>query len=478
MRTYLILIIFIKSSLLYDKVCLYLTKKGIYTMKKISLSGATLVASLLGIVGVENAYAIPSFARQTGLDCTVCHTVYPELTHFGRDFKMRGYVMEGGTTAMPLPLAAMIMADTTSVSKSKDSDGNSVATNGNGDNRNGELVIPQVSIFYGGKIYDKIGAFIQMTYDGTLLPQDKAVAPYISMDNADIRYANSTMLYNKELVYGVSINNNPTVQDLWNSTPAWGFPYTSSAIAPKPAASTLIDGGLGHVVAGVSAYVMFNDMIYAELGVYHTIPAGGIESLLGWHNGGSNPAVSGNAPYGRVALQHDFGSHYIMVGSYAMATKIKQIGTDKLDSYNDFAIDTEYQYDNDKHNVTATASKIWEKAKLDASNDPAVATADNASNSLTTNKIKASYRYDHKYGAALGYASTSGNADATRYGTTLAPDSSYGIAELDYLPITQVKFSLQYTMYDKFNGAKTNYDGNGRNAADNNTVYLVGWFMF
>jgi hypothetical protein len=41
-----------------------------------------------------------------------------------------------------------------------------------------------------------------------------------------------------------------------------------------------------------------------------------------------------------------------------------------------------------------------------------------------------------------------------------------------------VKLSLQYIAYQKFNGASTNYDGNGRNANDNNTLYMLGWLNF
>jgi hypothetical protein len=33
-------------------------------------------------------------------------------------------------------------------------------------------------------------------------------------------------------------------------------------------------------------------------------------------------------------------------------------------------------------------------------------------------------------------------------------------------------------MYNKFNGGSTNYDGSGRNAKDNNTLYLLGWINF
>jgi hypothetical protein len=40
------------------------------------------------------AAAVPSFARQTGMACAACHTVFPELTPFGREFKLNGYVLD------------------------------------------------------------------------------------------------------------------------------------------------------------------------------------------------------------------------------------------------------------------------------------------------------------------------------------------------------------------------------------------------
>ena len=57
------------------------------------------------------------------------------------------------------------------------------------------------------------------------------------MDNTDIRYANKTKLRGKELVYGVDLNNNPTLEDIWNSTPAWGSPWVASDNAPTPTAA-------------------------------------------------------------------------------------------------------------------------------------------------------------------------------------------------------------------------------------------------
>src|SRR5271170_3239103 len=45
------------------------------------------------------AQAVPPFARQTGLACEACHTIPPELTAFGRRFKLSGYTL---TTRPPL----------------------------------------------------------------------------------------------------------------------------------------------------------------------------------------------------------------------------------------------------------------------------------------------------------------------------------------------------------------------------------------
>jgi hypothetical protein len=59
-----------------------------------------------------------------------------------------------------------------------------------------------------------------------------------------------------------------------------------------------------------------------------------------------------------------------------------------------------------------------------------------------------------------------------------SPDSKGWTAELDFLPWQNVKLALQYTLYNRFNGGTTNYDGSGRNASDNNTLFLLGWVAF
>ena len=41
-----------------------------------------------------SVWAVPSYARQTGMACQACHTVFPELTPFGRRFKLNGYQID------------------------------------------------------------------------------------------------------------------------------------------------------------------------------------------------------------------------------------------------------------------------------------------------------------------------------------------------------------------------------------------------
>jgi hypothetical protein len=86
---------------------------------------------------------------------------------------------------------------------------------------NNNFALQQVSLFTGGRFTDNLGAFIQGTYDG--------VTRRFGWDNTDIRYANSVNIEGHNLLWGVTANNNPTVQDVWNTIPAWHFPFSLSA---------------------------------------------------------------------------------------------------------------------------------------------------------------------------------------------------------------------------------------------------------
>ena len=135
------------------------------------------LASLLVLTSVillisPGAEAMPSFSRQTGQNCSVCHTQSfgPNLTPFGRDFKLGGYTMGGGSgIAAKMPaLSGMVMGSFTNTQKDQtvQSQDQPDGTLRSGYNKNNNFTFDQASLFYAGRIYGKVGAFSQLTYNG------------------------------------------------------------------------------------------------------------------------------------------------------------------------------------------------------------------------------------------------------------------------------------------------------------------------
>jgi hypothetical protein len=81
---------------------------------------------------------------------------------------------------------------------------------------NDNVELQQASVFYGGAITEHIGAFAQATYAG--LQFGPPAANQFMWDNLDVRYADKASFKDTSVVYGVSVNNSPTVQDPWNTT--------------------------------------------------------------------------------------------------------------------------------------------------------------------------------------------------------------------------------------------------------------------
>jgi hypothetical protein len=434
-----------------------------------------------------NTHALPSFARQTGMSCTTCHTVWPELTPFGRFFKLTGYSISKSTKPyeFPSPLAGLLQLSYSHFNKDlpRGSIKDNWATHITSTDNNVFSLPQEMSLYYAGRIYGHLGAFIQGTFDGA--END------VMLDMTDIRYANTTSLWNKQLIYGVTVNNSPTLQDVWNSTPAFGFPYAASSVAPTPAAGTLIDGALDQQVGGMGAYASWNNMIYAGGALYRTTDHG-ITKVLG---AGTtvDMETDGIVPYWRFVLQHQWGEHFLSAGTFGLVADVFPEGMTRgpTDRFTDIAFDAQYQYIAKKHLVSLHTNWIHEDQDWNASFD--LGNTAKKSGHLNTFKIHGHYTYRSPigdFGGSAGFFSTTGDKDTLLYAPdpvdgsrTGDPDSNGFILELDYQASEITKFlslkcSLQYTLYNKFNGSHSNYDGFGRDASDNNTLYFLLWFMF
>lgn len=421
---------------------------------------------------------VPSFSRQTGLACSACHYQFPQLTPFGRVFKLNGYTITslstigqpGDTTLTksltmaPIPpIAAMVVTGLTQTAKARPGA------------QNGTVSFPQeLSLFVAGQITPHVGMFTQFTY--------AAADVAIGIDNVDLRWAKHSSIANRDLLVGFTLNNNPTVQDVWNTAPAWGFPFVGSEVAASPAASTLIDGALGQQVAGLGAYSLYDNLLYTEVSAYRSAPQGATEPL----DGTATNVTKGVIPYWRVALQHSWPSTYAMVGTYGFAARIYPEGiTGPTNNYTDAAIDAQIEHRAKIGMWIGRAAFIHESQTLSAFLAAAPPEAANLHENLSTLRTNLTLEPSMHYALTAGYFQTTGTSDAVIFAPasvtgsrTGSPNSRGMIGELVVNPWQNTRFGLQYVAYTLFNGASSDYDGSGRRAADNNSLFLYLWLAF
>ncbi len=449
-------------------------EKLLTILKRKTLISLLLTAILILLI-TPKSFAIPSFARQTNLSCNYCHYTFPALTPFGRMFKLNGYTLtniqmlraqssDSERTTLDIPstfsFSAFVKSSFTSISKGAP-----------GIDKSFVQSPEELSLFFSGEMTPHIGGYAQLTYglsDGA-----------IGLDMLDIRYANHAKINSKDLLYGLTLNSMPTMQDVWNTTPAWGFPYYGSESAPSPTAATLIQSM--EDVAGLGVYALYDKLIYAEISGYHSSPAGvSYPPDASWEMN-----IKGVSPYWRLALQHQWKDHYIEVGTYGISSNIYPVGvTGSTNKYTDMGFDAQYE------NVTGNGGSwifhttyITEKQNLDAAyNDGESA---NLNDNLGYFKIDGTYNFPDWVSLSAGFFSISGSTDGILYSPgdisgslTGKPNSTGEILQLTFLPWMNTQIGVQYTLYNKFNGASSNYDGSGRNASDNNTLYVMAWLVY
>lgn len=437
-------------------------------------AAAVPVTSLLMLAGdPPPALALPSYARQTGLQCMACHMTYPELTPTGRRFKLTGYA-DGGPLKYP-PLSAQVIGQFTHTNKDQSDPPQHFGPNDN-------VMLQEVSVYYAGRIFDNAGAFAQLTYDAT--------ERKLALDNSDIRIVREGMLGGVPVIAGLFADNNPTLEDPYNTLPAWGYPFNSSPVAPQPAASTLIEGNLAQTHAGGGGYALWNNAVYAEAAVYTTLGAK-TRKTLGAEGSGID-TVDGGVPYWRLAVQQEFGSHFIEAGTFGLHAPTFPGGESSQghDTRTDTGLDLEYQYLGDPHYFSFQASYIHESQNWSASQVLGLTANDH--DSLDALRLKGTYIYEHVWQFNVGFLDRHGSSDPVLYSNphNARPDTRAWIFEVDWLPFNDVaggngaigfwpwlnpRLGLQYTAYDRFDGSTRDFDGSGRKASDNNTLYLFLW---
>ncbi len=485
--------------------------------RQVALLKFAVALTIVGAAGWANpAHAIPAFNRQTGQNCVACHAggQFPELTPYGRLFKMTGYTI-GERVA---PVSGMVVTSLSRVANTSKSDDPAADFQ-----KNNRAILATASLLIGGKVTDNIGAFAQVTYD-PYATQDASgnFHGHSNADNIDIRYADRFINDQRDLIVGISANNNPSISDPWNTAAAW-MQYVP---VPSPTSSRFIDGnspypgyGAGGNIAGVTAYAFWNRTIYAELGGYGT--SRGVASFMSAGLADADKTkLRGINPYWRLAYNREWGAHSLMVGASGMVARVYDDPLDTSDPatthrFNDMALDMQYQYLLDPHSVTAQLVYMRNEHRYPASiaNQP-VAFVDASGNALpNTNqadtnhllRAKLTYVYQARYGGSIGAFNLTGSTNTANLTAGLDPGTltivtdpaaaapstravdgnrtgspaTRGITlEAFWTPIQYLRIGAQYTAYSRFNGASTNYDGFGRNASDNNSLFIYAWLAY
>ena len=460
------------------------------------LPAATAVGlSLLSLAASRPALAVPDLAAQTGQPCAMCHVggFGPQLTPYGRAFKIGGYTQGGGegwTSRVPLSVMAITSFTNTSTDLPADQIPHHYAANNNPS-------FDQLSLFVAGRVTDNTGGFMQFTYS--------PVSNSSHVDNTDLRpYTTSFDIGEHELRVGISLNNAPTVQDPYNTTFAWGYPFVASAIAPVPGAQPMLSQGFVANTIGYTVYGWLDRHLYLEAGAYNTLSPW---TLARFGNDFGIGSTTSPAPYLRAAYEWDWNNQAAHVGALFMhadvnppsGTPFQTTSAMGADHYTDYAVDASYQYLGDgTHSVTVQGIMTHEDQNLRGTAgafNAANGTNFGAQSSLNQFRASVSYWYLNTYGLTFGWQRTWGPSNPVLFqpaeltgNNNSKPNSNAFIVEADWVPFgkdgswmspwVNLKLGLQYVAYTQFNGGNTNYDGAGRNAGNNNTLFAFAWMAF
>ncbi len=502
------------------------------------LAGSTLM--LLS----RPAAAIPPFARQTGLACEACHTAPPELTPFGRRFKLNGYTL---TTRPPLVndidehkrntvwltdlpgIAVLAQLGYDHYDRAPPDTGAPYPAHAQSDT----YQFPdQFSLAYAGAVTDKVGAWLQLTYNGQ--------AGSVGVDNIDIRYSDHT--WDNKWVWGVTANNYVTFQDVWNGFGSYTIPNFNNVtlyqvgVAGAGTNAPIINSFGPGIVAGLGAYGFWNDSLYFELSAYHSAFATGGTPVAESSNIAANGGVLDKfAPYARVAYEYDWGYNSAEIGlngmyvnwipasGYVSAQQVaaqnaataaaiasgaispnngpayatvQTFNPGAANKYTDLSFDWQYQY-NGQHNIFSFLGHVTHERQQNSDQLTAATFTSpvggpiysNSTDTLTQLVVTGEYWRDRRYGSIVSLTRTTGTSDVLAYGGNGSPANQYALLELDYMPWLNFRFLLQYNAYQVLANNQNPFTlANGRfpfspafpnvKASDNNTWVLGLWMDY
>ena len=372
-----------------------------------------------------------------------------------------------------MPVGILGQAGITWAAQPNDAQGNPVVT------QNGTPEAYGFSAELGTKLTDWAGVFAEYGISNTFPGWKGASGP------TDIRATHFCHPGNHELLLGLDTNNDPSLQDVWNTVPSWGYPFYSSPQAVGAPAGPMI-ASLAQQTGSIGLYGLFDREFYAEVSMYRVG-----NNFFRFMNGGTSFAsatyLAGWNPYWRAFWTKDSGANVWMVGTFGMASDVypnSASPSGPTDTFMDNGFDTQYQYLADTRKLTVRAAYIYERQSWDGSYP--LGNVSVPKGNFKTLNTSASVAINDSWTFTGGYFLSNGSNDAALYGITdqngnllsQKPNTTGYKLEIDRTLTQNVIAIVQYAGFTKFNGLTSNVDGLGRKPSDNNTLWISIFFAF
>jgi hypothetical protein len=461
---------------------------------------------LLSLILPRKAHAIPSYTRQTGFSCDECHTVYPNLTPFGRDFKLHGYTMtasktiksdasSNSTPLMNLNNIPMVSARIVSMWSNQAGGNNGIVPKGITTAGQGFMSFPSgyndketfnlvgdSSIYVSGKIAPYMGTFLE--FSGI---DDEGGTLGLGMLDTVI-VAPDTMLGGRSFVYGIRGVDAVFTGDPSNVLGTWGL---TSQLMGMSTHNTLYDPNRA-MVEGGELYGMWggfnNGGLFGTVAFYHPTGSQTAGSFVQGNLAGlsGTPGTLNTSSVDEaVRLAYylpSFGNLYTEIGASAYFGKEGMIAPSAAsipnpyynDNYSNYGVDAQVQYIGDKN--LAELFAIYQ-----SQNDNKFYGQDLYSNinygvngtSVQRNAlaVTADYYYKRTYGAYVKYLYQNSDKvkDMNVAGTILG---------LSWFPWENVQVILEQALFGTYNPGLAQYANTSLSPSDFNVTSVKLEYLF
>lgn len=442
----------------------------------------------------HTASAVPSFARQTGLACDTCHTVFPHLTPFGRDFKLHGYTYdyselikavreitkqeakeERGIPNLVVNKIPMVSVRIVSMFNEQVGGGNvpsGKTTAGQGfvstpEGYSDESIVQVVkasNIFIAGEVAPVIGTFLEFTG-----PNDTGSETF-GVGFLDLALVAPPMtIHGHDFTFGVRATDSVAADEPANTVGNFGLTTTLMGMSTH---ATLFDPYQASIIIGGEAYAMLGGFshggIYAALGIFHpTSSQTDTSYVTGNLTGEPSTFTDGNLTGAKSVDEYfrlsfwlpSYKNIYSEIGGFGYHGN-ENMGAspdDTLtnpnygDNYYNFGIDTQTQWIADKHLVELFAVYQFQHDSQFFDQDLFTGSFGNGE-SVTRQGfgIEADYYYRRTYGAYIRYfyEHSSQVQDLNVSATVLG---------LSWYPYQNVNFRVETSLFNRYNRGSAQY---------------------